>query len=628
MSPLPARGERGEGDFLQLAASARFVARITDWPGGPVLALLALCLAVYLPGVMRLPAVDRTEIVFAETTRAMVQRGDWLDPRYGELVHAFRPIGTFWAQGAAATVAGPRAAHTISVYRLPSLLAVTLAVLSVFVLAAPTVGRPTALLAAGLFAVAPLTVLVSQLAIADGLALLPATVAMLALLRLYDPEPGAPLGRLALLFWAAMGVGMLVNALHTPILVGVTLVALAAFDRDPGWLRRTRPLVGVPVALAVAAPWLMVRTMQDGTPFSSLGWHEFLAALGGAQDMKLRAFPGTFTIAALLGFLPGAALLPTAMMALWGGRGDTRLARFLLAWITGYIAYLELLSSKPGTYTVQVMFPAMALAVARLVSLSPSVALGRGEGRGEVQRPAPEQAAAPHPRPLPMASAEQWGEGIRSRWSLIPWPPLAALFALGLFGGVYGFAGEWPSPLALLLIVAVAALFAWSAFLGRRGHLAGWAVKGIAALALFASTLLGVVFPGVKGIWPARQALALVEETCGDGEIDVLGFREPSATFVLHQPVAAYGPETLPVTRGSLHLVESRWLERYRTEMAANGIAPGELGCIEAFNTMRGCPLTFTLLAVDAERRGCRVSAKHACTLTKTQVRPSSRGCD
>ena len=539
-------------------------------------------------------------------------------------------------------MAGPRAAHTIAVYRLPSLLAVTLAVLSVFVLAAPTVGRPTALLAAGLFAVAPLTVLVSQLAIADGLALLPATVAMLALLRLYDPEPGAPLGRLALLFWAAMGVGMLVNALHTPVLVGVTLVALAAFDRDPGWLRRTRPLVGVPVALAIAAPWLMVRTMQDGTPFSGLGWHEFLAALGGAQDMKLRAFPGTFTIAALLGFLPGVALLPPAMKALWGSRGDTRLARFLLAWIVGYIAYLELLSSKPGTYTVQVMFPAMALAVALLVhnrldsdpdpsALRGGVWGGGGTSGGREGRDGGNELSRigipPHTLPLPVEGKVQ-AAALPVSWSLVPWPPLAALFALGLFGGVYGFAREWPSPLALLLIVAVAALFAWSAFLGRRGDLTGWAVKGIAALALFAATLLGVVFPGVNGIWPARQALALVEETCGDGEIDVLGFREPSATFVLRQPVAAYGPETLPVTRGSLHLVESRWLERYRTEMAASGIAPGELGCIEAFNTMRGCPLTFTLLAVDAERRGCRVSAKHACTLTKTQVRPSSRGCD
>ncbi len=340
--------------------------RLAQGGVAPYIVLLVLALAVYLPGVLRLPAVDRTEIVFADTTREMVARGAWTDPRYGDVVHQFRPIGTFWAQGVVARLAGPEQARNITVYRLPSLVAVVLAVLAVFWLAAPRVGRDAALLAAGLFAVAPLTVLVSQLAIADGLALLPATVAMLALLRIYDAVDGQDDPRLALLFWTAMGFGMLVNALHTPILVGVTLLALFVFDRDVSWLRRTRPLMGLPIALALASPWLAVRVMQDGVPFAGMGWSEFLAALGGAQDMKLRAFPGTFTAAALIGFLPGVALLPAAMKALWDDRAQ-RLPRFLLAWTIGYIVYLELLSSKPGTYTVQVMFPAFALAVALLV---------------------------------------------------------------------------------------------------------------------------------------------------------------------------------------------------------------------------------------------------------------------
>ena len=47
-----------------------------------MLALTLLCLAVYLPGIVRLPAVDRTEAVWAETARDMVARGTWLDPRY------------------------------------------------------------------------------------------------------------------------------------------------------------------------------------------------------------------------------------------------------------------------------------------------------------------------------------------------------------------------------------------------------------------------------------------------------------------------------------------------------------------------------------------------------------------
>ncbi|MEQ1717676.1 MAG: glycosyltransferase family 39 protein, partial [Hyphomicrobium sp.] len=242
--------------------------------------LIMLCLVTSLPGILRLPAVDRTEVVFAETTRDMLARGNWIDPRFADVVHQFRPIGTFWAQGVAASVAGEGQARDIRVYRLPGLAAVTLAVLALYWLCVPLIGAPPALLAAGLFAVAPLTVLLTQLAIADGLALLPATLAMLALLRIYVAGENEDTFKLAMLFWAALGLGMLVNALHTPILVAATLVALSFFSRDFWWLSRLHTPRGAPIALALCLPWLLVRAYQDGLPFSGLGFKKFLAALG------------------------------------------------------------------------------------------------------------------------------------------------------------------------------------------------------------------------------------------------------------------------------------------------------------------------------------------------------------
>ena len=108
---------------------------------------------------------------------------------------------------------------------------------------------------------------------------------------------------------------MFVNALHTPILVATTLIALFVFERDLSWLRRLHIVKGLPLAVTLASPWMIVRFQQDGVPFSGMEFGKFLAALGGAQDMKLRAFPGTFAIAALLGFLPGTALLAPALEA-------------------------------------------------------------------------------------------------------------------------------------------------------------------------------------------------------------------------------------------------------------------------------------------------------------------------
>ena len=100
---------------------------------------------------------------------------------------------------------------------------------------------------------------------------------------------------------------MLLNALAVPILSLTTIIALYVFDRRLDWLWRLRPLIGVPLMAAIAAPWLLIRAHFDGgVPFSGLTWGEFIRALGGAQDMKWKAAPLTFTLAFILGFLPGA----------------------------------------------------------------------------------------------------------------------------------------------------------------------------------------------------------------------------------------------------------------------------------------------------------------------------------
>jgi 4-amino-4-deoxy-L-arabinose transferase-like glycosyltransferase len=593
-----------------------------------------LCCAVYLPGFVRLPAVDRTEIIYAETTRDMVARGDWTDPRYSDVVHQYRPIGTFWAQSASAWLAGDALARDIRVYRVPSLIAVTLSVLALFWLGSLLVGAEAALIAAALFAVAPLTVLVSQLAIAEGLSLLPATVAMLALLCLYrndrqeggEESPAAssslplqgvrqlqvaasaatarlrdhafslPTDReraIALLFWAALGLGMLINALLVPILVLATLIALYVMDRDLSWLKRLRPLIGIPLALAIAAPWLIVRAHQDGTPFAGSSWHEFLGALGGAQDMKLRAYPGTFVLALLLGFIPGTALLGTAAKRMWNAR-DQKLARFLLAWVIGYLVYLEAISSKPGTYMVQTMFPALALAVSMVV-------------------------------------VRENGAGKRPEWSVFSWPTAFAALPLAIFAAIYLFTGERPTPVQAVLIAVIAALFILSAQQGSEGQLRRWAATGIAALALFAVTLLGSVLPSISRIWPAQE-IARAIAACPVSKIGLLGLREPSSRFVLAVPPKQQLLQNLASkdNAAGLLIIEDRWNAVMEKDLAASSRSPlpQPSGCVSAYNVMRGCPLHFRIYDMDAAKP-CTLPPEYACGSARPPAEPETHGaCD
>ena len=561
--------------------------------GRASLALLAICLAVYLPGLLRLPAVDRTEIIYAETTRDMAARGTWTDPRYGDVVHQFRPIGTFWMQGAARAPFGDALSRDIRIYRLPSLIFVTLSVLALFWLGQAIVGAEAALIAASLFAVAPLTVLVSQLAIAEGLSLLPATVAMLALLRIYTNADED--WRIALLFWAAVGIGVLINALLVPILIVATLIALYVMDRDLSWLKRLRPFVGIPLALLIASPWLIVRAHQDGTPFAGMSWREFLAALGGAQDMKLRAFPGTFVLALLLGFLPGTALLGSAFTRLWS-TCDQKLARFLLAWVLGYLVYLEALSSKPGTYMVQTMFPALALAVASLI-------------------------------------VNENGAGKPPKWHGFPWPTALAILPFAIFAAVYLFAHEWPSIVQAVLISLIIALFILSGQQGLEGRLRRWAATGVAALALFAITLLGSVLPSIAKIWPAKE-LAQAIATCPESKIGLVGFREPSGRFVLGVPAEEQTPDAIASAIGAktprLSIIEDRWAERANAALQAKSqsLLPPPSACVSAYNVMRGCPLHFRIYETGAGEP-CRFPANLACSDNPQPAGPQKSGdCD
>ncbi len=553
------------------------VQKLAANPRRAALALLALCLATLLPGVLRLPVVDRTETFFAESTRGMVERGNWLDPRFGETVHKFRPIGTFWAQAVSRTVAGDSNARNITIYRLPSLIAVALAVLALYWLSLPLIGAMPALIAAGLFAAAPLTAVDGTLAIADGIALLPATVAMLALLRIYCAEASDDTRKLSQLFWVAVGFGMLVNALHTPILVTTTLIALFMMDRDLSWLRRLHLFPGILLALLLAAPWLYVRTLQDGIPFSGMGWKEFFAALGGAQDMKLRAFPGTFILAAILGFLPGTALLAPALKRLWDER-QSRLPKFLFAWIAGYIIYLELISSKPGTYTVQVMFPAIAMAVALLMKAS--------EGK----------------LPLP-------------KFHAIPKPLLAAPFALPLIAAPYILMQQTPSLWILPFAAVITVLFYVSAREGLAGRLQAWAITGIAAVALVTVTMNGAVLPSVDKIWPTRQIERAIAG-CAPGPISVMGFREPASRFILNSDTAVAAQDAVRaalVEGRATYLIGEARDPGLKSMTRFQYRRPRAVACVEAFNAMRGCPLYFEILST-GDLSACTARERFPCT--------------
>ena len=75
---------------------------------------------------------------------------------------------------------------------------------------------------------------------------------------------GRPVGwPLALFFWLAEAVAILLKGPPGPMLALLTAGCLSIADRDIRWVKRLRPLAGVFIMAAIVAPWLIA--VQNAT---------------------------------------------------------------------------------------------------------------------------------------------------------------------------------------------------------------------------------------------------------------------------------------------------------------------------------------------------------------------------
>src|ERR1700759_5808393 len=194
----------------------------------PLMVLSLLGLLLWLPGILSLPPLDRDESRFAQSSRQMVQTGNWVDIRLGHVPRYKKPVGIYWLQAAATAIAGGGRDDQIWTYRLPSLLGAIAASWLTLWCALAVTGAEAAFLAGLLMLGTTLLTGEATLATTDAVLLACGVGVQGVLLRLYraarDPDGPRPSSRLVMWGWAAMGFGILVKG---PVVIG--LAAATAF---------------------------------------------------------------------------------------------------------------------------------------------------------------------------------------------------------------------------------------------------------------------------------------------------------------------------------------------------------------------------------------------------------------
>lgn len=524
-----------------------------------VVALFAGMIA--LAGLRSLPPLDRDESRFAQASTQMLETGDFVTIRFQDDERNKKPAGVYWLQAASVAAFSDVEKREIWAYRLPSMLGAILAAVFTYLAGARLYGPQTGFLAALLLAAAPVFAAEATIAKTDAMLLACVCAAQAAFIHIFArSKDEEPVGfAWPIVFWIALGAGILIKGPIAPLVVGLTGAAFFYRAREVRWIGALKPLLGLIILALMILPWaIAVGVATDGRFYAEALGRDMFGKIGAAQESH-GGPPGyhLLLLAALL--WPGAALIAPGLVQAWTTRRAWP-AWFLLSWIVPTWLVFELTSTKLPHYTLP-LYPAIAILAARAASVG---------------------AAAR--RPL----VRRLGAGLYLAIGLVA---AAAVVALPL---VYGGESAGSTALPAVVIAAVAAGAAALFWLERSYQ--GGLVATLGGL-LFAWAMMNAVLPKLDrlAISP-RLSQALDDEGLhplkdGAPAVSIAGYSEPSAVFLLGTQTKltdGAGAFAHANAAGGAAVVEARQDAAFKEAAAAAGQAVRGLATIEGLNYSNG----------------------------------------
>ena len=526
-------------------------------------ALLALLgLLLWLPGVLSLPALDRDESRFAQSSRQMVESGNWVDIRFGQVPRYKKPVGIYWLQASATELTGLVTGHDdrIWTYRLPSLLGgIAAAWLTVWCALAVT-ELEAAFLAGLLMLGSVLLTAEASIATTDAVLLACALGMQGVLLRLYraarDEAAPRPSGRLVLWGWAACAFGILVKF---PVVPGIgigTMIGLIAWERKWDWLRGIRLTRGLLLTFLLVSPWLIAIAIQSRGAFfqQSLG-NDFASKIAGGQESH-GGWPGYYLLLSAACFWP-AILFVLPGVAFGFARRAKPGIKFLLVWAASWWVIVELVPTKLPHYVIEA-YPPLAILAAMFVL---------------------------DPRPVKGLVAARW-------MAIVQFGIGAGLFIAAIILAPIYFGGgmDWPV-LAAAGVGAVLALVALILAILHKQLIA--LILALAAMFVFAPSLTALVAPKLEQLWMTERLKTIVAAATrpGDPSPAIAGYQEPSMVFALGTDVVlanGAGAAEAGARNGGLALIEDSERGDFLARLAELQADATPVGDLSGFNYSRG----------------------------------------
>ena len=341
------------------------------------------CLVFHIIGSWTIPLIDRDEPRFAEASREMIARGDYVVPYFNNQLRLDKPPLTYWAQVASYRIFG----ENDFAARFPSAVAAALVAVSILAWGRQIGGDRIGWWAAIIFTLSLQTFLHAKAAVADMWLVLFMTTAHWAGWKLIFQGAAAskPPARAIwkspfLVFYASLALGFLAKGpiAWTPLL---TIAVFKFFVRDAdsstqsktALAKRFKFIRGILLMLAIVALWGIPALIQTHGEFLRIGigrhviGRSFGAMEGhGANSLGIYLLLLPFYyITVFASFFPWSIKLPLLIKRLWRERDEVDV--YLLCGVGIIFVIFTLIKTKLPHYTLPT-FPLMALLIARRVA--------------------------------------------------------------------------------------------------------------------------------------------------------------------------------------------------------------------------------------------------------------------
>tara|TARA_Y100001968_G_scaffold78043_1_gene69348 strand:- start:10 stop:1854 length:1845 start_codon:yes stop_codon:yes gene_type:complete len=224
---------------------------------------------------------DETPPLFAAAGRAMTITGDWLTPRVNGLTRFDKPPLVYWAMGLFYSLPDQSSWDPLGTWaaRLPSALSSLLLMLVLgdtlmrFPQKTELFPRRTALVTSLSFALSPLVLIWSRIAVSDAL-----LCSMLGISLLFHWRRYADINTSWWIGWLFLGLAILTKG---PVALVITFIIFSIFSGSrkdiKNFISRIKIFQGLFITFLVCIPWYAIELFVEGKAFwdSFFGYHNF-----------------------------------------------------------------------------------------------------------------------------------------------------------------------------------------------------------------------------------------------------------------------------------------------------------------------------------------------------------------